>query len=422
MELTTSPAVLIHGLLGWGKHKPFYGRGPNYWPIKHLDEINPNYILVDVGVVSSDHDRACEVFYQLIGGTVDYGEEHAKEKKHERYGATFKTALHPKWSEEHPVHLFGHSYGATTALELYQLICTDFFKVGSNYKWVKSIVSIAGPLSGATMSHMCGLDDDLTVKAGSVNHLLSMAISFIWRLQQTFPVLEELYPLRINQWVKYCTWSSVFSVNTTPLKTADTAFHCLLPSSRFLRNSQLVHMDKVHLFSIVSRDDESTSLHIVDVLGLLGVVLLWRRKKHKWLLMLIAIGLFQRLRSRDIAKIPFLMTHALRWHANTTSKPLYDGYDQDKWAANDGIVNTYSMLCARYCETYPAQGDTLKQNMSRVASHVSIDMNEDNHGLPKGQWHVYRVAKNHFCGTAGDADAKELYLKLFRLLNTAVQV
>ncbi|KDO30209.1 hypothetical protein SPRG_19770 [Saprolegnia parasitica CBS 223.65] len=420
MERTKHPAVLIHGLFGWGKQTPFYNWGPNYWPIKDLDAVNPNYVLVEVGVASSDHDRACEVFYQLMGGRVDYGKAHAAEKKHARYGKTYATALHPTWSAANPVHLFGHSYGATTALELYQLICADFFKVGSDYTWVKSIVSIAGPLSGATMSHMCGLQDDLTIEAGSINHLISIAVSTLWKFQQVFPFLENVYPIRMPQWLAYCRWSTIFSVNNMPLKTGDSAFDCLLPAYRFARNSQLVHMDKVHLMSIVSKDDETTSLHIIDVAGLLLIALLWRRReKHKWLLGLVAVVMLQRLRSVDIAKLPFFLTHILRWHATTTSKPIYEGFEKDKWAANDGVVNTYSMLCPRYCETYPAQSSVPKQDLARIPSHVSIDMSDPVQVLPTGMWHVYRVAKNHFCGTAGDRDAKELYTKLFRLLNMA---
>ncbi|OQR87106.1 hypothetical protein ACHHYP_09533 [Achlya hypogyna] len=434
MERTEHPAVLIHGLFGWGKQTPLFGWGPNYWPVADLDAVNPNYILVEVGVASSDHDRACEVFYQLMGGRVDYGDDHASAKRHTRYGKTYQTALHPNWSETNPVHLFGHSYGATTALELYQLIATDFFGVGSSYKWVKSLVSIAGPLSGATMSHMCGLQEDLTIEAGSANHALAVAVSVLWKLQQVFPALEGVYPIRMPQWLAYCKWSTIFSASNMPLKTGDSgecavvstlpqpelAFDCLLPAYRFARNSRLVHMDKVHLISIVSRDEEPPALHVIDVAGLLLMALLWRRRqKHKWLLALVAAMLFQRLRSADIAKVPFLLTHLLRWHA-TTTKPIYAGFEKDKWAPNDGVVNTYSMLCPRYCETYPAQ-DAAKADLARVASHVSIDMSDSTQVLPTGMWHVYRVAKNHFCGTQGDRDAKELYTKLFRLLKSAQQ-
>ena len=64
------------------------------------------------------------------------------------------------------------------------------------------------------------------------------------------------------------------------------------------------------------------------------------------------------------------------------------------------------------------------RSMVRAASHVSIDIGESYSSestfiLPKGIWHVYRVEKNHFCGTQWDRQAKDLYLSLFRLLNDA---
>jgi hypothetical protein len=64
--------------MGWGNITPLFNKLHSYWPLKDLIDINPNFYVVDVGKVSSDHDRACEAFYQLYGGQVDYGEEHSK--------------------------------------------------------------------------------------------------------------------------------------------------------------------------------------------------------------------------------------------------------------------------------------------------------------------------------------------------------
>ncbi|RLO07623.1 hypothetical protein DYB28_000555 [Aphanomyces astaci] len=64
MEATADPVVLIHGVFGWGNKSPLFNLLPNYWPVAELNRINPNHIIVDVGKVSSDHDRACEAFYQ----------------------------------------------------------------------------------------------------------------------------------------------------------------------------------------------------------------------------------------------------------------------------------------------------------------------------------------------------------------------
>ncbi|KAF0724710.1 hypothetical protein AaE_009765, partial [Aphanomyces astaci] len=153
-------------VFGWGNKSPLFNLLPNYWPVAELNRINPNHIIVDVG--------------KLYGGQVDYGEAHSAQNGHLRFGATYPTdtAKHTRWSAvrqscnylsthsrhvvmhlpllssprcdtlEHPVHLLGHSYGATTAIELYQLLCADFFQVGFTHAWVKSIVCISGPLTG----------------------------------------------------------------------------------------------------------------------------------------------------------------------------------------------------------------------------------------------------------------------------------
>jgi len=68
------------GLFGWGNQRPLYNYGSHYWPVEDLKKVNPNFHVVDVGIASSDHDRACETFYQLVGGRVDYGAAHAQEK------------------------------------------------------------------------------------------------------------------------------------------------------------------------------------------------------------------------------------------------------------------------------------------------------------------------------------------------------
>lgn len=78
-----------------------------------------------VGPVSSLHDRACELYYSLIGGTgnfvllrtflsqysphlVDYGKEHSAAYGHSQYGRTTQ-GLYPQWSSENPLHFLGHS-------------------------------------------------------------------------------------------------------------------------------------------------------------------------------------------------------------------------------------------------------------------------------------------------------------------------
>ena len=67
---------------------------------------------------------------------------------HAQYGEYYPRGRHASWSAKNPIHIVGHSYGATTAIELYQLVCKDFFNVGSNRSWILSITSVSGPLTG----------------------------------------------------------------------------------------------------------------------------------------------------------------------------------------------------------------------------------------------------------------------------------
>lgn len=92
--------------------------------------------------------RACELFYYLKGGTVDYGAERSQKYGHSRFGHTYHqgeislslafylsdipakscwvtleacgpysvvvdtSGHYPEWDSKHPVHLVGHSTGA----------------------------------------------------------------------------------------------------------------------------------------------------------------------------------------------------------------------------------------------------------------------------------------------------------------------
>ena len=67
-----------------------------------------------VGPLSSACDRACELYAQLTGTTVDYGAAHAAEYGHARYGATYDKPLFAGWSASKKINLVGHSFGGAT--------------------------------------------------------------------------------------------------------------------------------------------------------------------------------------------------------------------------------------------------------------------------------------------------------------------
>ncbi|SNX84152.1 related to lipase [Melanopsichium pennsylvanicum] len=84
-------------------------------------------VFAPIGPVSSIHDRACELFYALRGGTVDYGSEHAKLHGHSRWGRHYDEGLCPGWGKHMPAHFLGHSLGGPTILKLQQLLRQGFF-------------------------------------------------------------------------------------------------------------------------------------------------------------------------------------------------------------------------------------------------------------------------------------------------------
>ncbi|CAO1632090.1 unnamed protein product [Jaminaea pallidilutea] len=134
-------------------------------------------ILAAVGPVSSIHDRACELFYGLVGGTVDYGAKHAAKHGHDRHGRTFHrgklldgTTSVPSFSSSlcpPQAHFIGHSMGGITIYKMQQLLRQGFF---DHVLWqrgmlidgrparnmILSITTISSPFRGTPLTHVLG--------------------------------------------------------------------------------------------------------------------------------------------------------------------------------------------------------------------------------------------------------------------------
>ena len=125
------PIVFIHGFFGWG---PDEMGGYNYWGGKSniadlLRQDGYNVFEVSVGPVSSNWERAVEAYTQLKGGQVDYGKGHSNKfgiiQKPE--GKVYK-GLDPKWGENNPIHIIGHSMGGQTARMLQYLLSSQIYE------------------------------------------------------------------------------------------------------------------------------------------------------------------------------------------------------------------------------------------------------------------------------------------------------
>ncbi len=192
-NVTTSPTnnypiVLVHGLFGWGNTEIAH---LNYWggtdSIRELLQSKGYTVYTPtIGPVSSNWDRACELYAYLAGGTVDYGAAHSKKYGHERYGRKFCGVL-PELNDPDStlkIHLVGHSMGGETIRMLAQLLengdaqeqveTTDgsispLFS-GKCRHWINSITTIATPHDGSQF-------DDTEYKLEPLMHIFGAALA-----------------------------------------------------------------------------------------------------------------------------------------------------------------------------------------------------------------------------------------------------
>jgi len=164
----SNPIVLVHGFLGWGPEE--MGKYKYWGGFQDLEEYLESkgftVFTVSIGPITSNWERAVEVFHQLKGGQVDYGEEHANTwgiiQRPE--GKTYP-GLYPEWDAKHPVHFIGHSMGGQTIRMLAQQLNNVYYADSSgvfpeknsllgktNSGWIKSITTIGTPHNGTTLT------------------------------------------------------------------------------------------------------------------------------------------------------------------------------------------------------------------------------------------------------------------------------
>ncbi len=191
------PVVLVHGMFGFGPGE--FGQ-LNYWG-SAFDVPSPiRRIEASVGPISSPHDRACELAAQLKGERVDYGEVHAAAQGHARIGRDYRgEALWPKWSEKHPLHMVGHSLGASTIRALQALLAEDYWGWGSSERWIASLSAISGPLNGTTAIYYFGadLETGLLRRGGGMTPMLHLLALYTGYSGQT---LDKIHDFDLDHW------------------------------------------------------------------------------------------------------------------------------------------------------------------------------------------------------------------------------
>ena len=134
---------------------------PTDWLSYPVDLIPENINLISVypSPTGSLHDRACQVFYELYGGTVDYGKEHSDFHNHERFGRKFEKGKLSMWDEDNPITIIGHSLGGCTAWVLQNYLAQGRFAgIPTSAAWVSNVICVSAPLNGALQVHTRGKD------------------------------------------------------------------------------------------------------------------------------------------------------------------------------------------------------------------------------------------------------------------------
>ena len=159
------PIVFVHGMFGWGQNEGINKKVP-YWGAtsgsitEYLSGMGAECYAASVGPMSSAWDQACELYAQLTGTRVDYGEAHSKLHGHKRYGRTYSKPLFNGWNADKKIHLIGHSFGGNASRMLTHLLTNGAPEeveaskdvsplfLGGKENLICSVTAICSPLDG----------------------------------------------------------------------------------------------------------------------------------------------------------------------------------------------------------------------------------------------------------------------------------
>ena len=360
------PTIYVHGLMGWGEHDQIYAVTP-YWGLTsdlmpYLTGKGYESYAASVGPLSSAWDRACELYAQLTGTTVDYGAAHAAEYGHARYGVTYDKPLFEGWSADKKINLVGHSFGGAT-LRLFLDILADgsaeeqaaakaagtevspFFQ-GGKADWVYSLTTLAAPHNGTTFLECCG---DMTQFAAEASTAMAKLLGI--------SDFKGVYDFQLEQFGFY-------------RKDGETVLEAL---DRVLHSDFLSHNDNVFRDLTIDR-----ALELNDDIEIQPNVYYFSYAGDKTCQSTIT---GERTSAVDMTPlfVPFA-NQMCGYYDQTTA----GGFRIDKsWAPNDGLVNTVSAL-------YPTDSAGRCLTQSGKTGYVQQD-GYSNVDYQPGVWNVMPV-------------------------------
>ena len=319
------PFIFCHGMMGWGEGAPMLDFMGPYWGgseeahiIPYLESQGYDVYYPAMGGISSAWDRACELYAWLCGTVVDYGEAHANEHGHDRYGRDYtgRAIMGEPWDMETKLNLIGHSFGGATVRLFASLLaygdeaeiaasgdeCSELFK-GGHTDVINSITTLAAPHNG-------------TIVANHANDLF--VLGFIFTLMEHFMGVagSSMMDPVLDHWGLSAPYGSGEFVMFNPVKmmkfflSKDQCFYDMTLRGAEELNEKIKTVDSIYYISYACRGTSP---------GFLGLE--WPKS-----------GMF-----------PFfyLTFGFISWSEGLT----VDGYYMDEsWTVSDGIVPLNSAL------------------------------------------------------------------------------
>jgi triacylglycerol lipase len=325
-RVNPAPIILMHGFTGWGRDEAF---GFNYFGgltdiQTHLRERDFITFTTAAGPFSSSWDRACEIFAQIKGGRVDYGQAHAEKHGHERFGRNY-TGYYPEWGNidkktQKPlkIHLIGHSQGGLDSRIISQLLAkgdreeikatppnkiSPFFTGGHN--WILSVTTLSTPHDGTTLANnvarLLPKHQYLTAFIGATWSALGLP-AYDWKLNQWG--LERGKDEEFGEFTDRVTKSRFWRTSR------DSAAWDVSPEGARENNRWVNAQPNVFYFSYSSQQTDES----------------WFSDNHT-----PNMGMFSMFRPLS------------KWMGEYTQDSDNRVIIDEKWFPNDGIVNTISM-------------------------------------------------------------------------------
>lgn len=170
---TSYPVILVPGLLGYGTDNPVSKVLPYFGTIsasaeKTIQSLGLEAYTASLNPASGIWERTCELYAQIAGGTVDYGEAYSERYQRQRFGKTYEGFV-KNWAKTNEfeqytkVTLIAHGFGAPVARLLTYLMTYGSKKeqatdgeisplfLGGNGKAVHAVVTLGGNNDGTTL-------------------------------------------------------------------------------------------------------------------------------------------------------------------------------------------------------------------------------------------------------------------------------